>query len=397
MAARLKSRCAGLLEVSQEVDRECGPNVSFLHRPVKDFLSMPDTQRLLKRWAPQDFDVPNCLLKACILSLRTATANVNDGDFGPIYYSAQKALTIAHRARNSSHGLNNQLVDALDETVTGYWNLIPISNKDQHWADWRARRKPRKERRDFLIEAIAHGLVEYVAAKLLENDQQIVWKTGRPYLEYALRRNHDIAGQLEMTIVLLGGGANPNKMYDGHTFWQYILEQMSEVEEKPGSIFLRIGPPHFSSGCPLYEPWISALKMLIEAGAKPNQLCLYQTEYKYHDNLMSTYNLCAFTPLHMFSSLGLFPNVELQAALRSRGAVALWEVREYWVNTNNSERGNTNKKEFLSEMNSKLQKLVKSTNKKRSSDVNRGNLLDDVGSKDSSKHLLAKETTRCAA
>lgn len=69
MAARLKSRCAGLLEVSQEVDRECGPNVSFLHRTVKDFLSMPDTQRLLKRWAPQDFDVTNCLLKACILSL----------------------------------------------------------------------------------------------------------------------------------------------------------------------------------------------------------------------------------------------------------------------------------------------------------------------------------------
>ncbi|KAG4428595.1 hypothetical protein IFR05_015919 [Cadophora sp. M221] len=272
MAARLKSRCAGLLEVSQEVGGNFGPNVSFLHRTVKDFLSILTTQQLLKTWAPRDFDAPNCLLKAYILSLRTAAANVNDDDFGPIYYRARDAMTIAHRARNSGYGLNNQLVDALDETTTGHWHLIPIANNtsgraiDQHWAEWGVGLKDGREYDDFLGKAIAYGLLNYVAAKILEDDQVVVRKTGRPYLEYVFTNKHDIAIQLEMIIVLLRGGANPNQMYEGRTIWNYILERMCEEENRPGSILIRHGPPDFhprSNGCPLAEPWISTLKMLV--------------------------------------------------------------------------------------------------------------------------------------
>ncbi|KAH7370331.1 hypothetical protein BKA65DRAFT_471547 [Rhexocercosporidium sp. MPI-PUGE-AT-0058] len=249
MSALLKSKCAGLLEVSeisenlesdplsnvanygnQELELaslgDAGPNVTFLHRTVQDFLNRPDIQTFLKSWQVEEFNATDCLLRAYILSLKMATLD-DDYDFGLISRRAKDALVIAHRARKTSFGLDNQLLSDLDEIVTDHWLQIPVTNnevgrsKGQHWADWvdkEGYKKTEKDHVDFVGLAISHGLHELVAAKIEEDDKQVERKRGHPYLDYVFHYKHGIPGQLDMISVLLKGGANPNQRFRDHTF-----------------------------------------------------------------------------------------------------------------------------------------------------------------------------------
>ncbi|KAH7397492.1 hypothetical protein BKA64DRAFT_37798 [Cadophora sp. MPI-SDFR-AT-0126] len=409
IAARLKSRCAGLLEILESsespqadvvlapriakhetqdwtiidtfeavVERfpgfDRGATVTFLHRTVKDFLDRSDIQSLLKSWQGENFNPTDCLLRAYILSLKVATLS-EDNDFGPISRRARDALVIAHRARNSPYGLNNQLLDELDKSVTDHWLRIPVSDsetgrsKGQNWADWvnkEGYRRTEKDHVDFLGLAISHGLIEFVAASINEDSRQIQRKKGRPYLDYVFHYQHDIQDQLNMVSLLLKAGADPNKMFRTRTFWRNLLEYMDEDETKPGVICLTAGPRRFyarSSKCKVYEPWLSTLKLLIETGADPNVVCLYRGHYIKAEGGLRKYTIYAFTALHLFSASGLLPDTDLGNMLKLRGAVDLWEIRRF--QTSDSQNMKNETKKFLSEMEAKVQVLARATSRKR--------------------------------
>jgi hypothetical protein len=76
MADRLKSRCAGLLEVSGESKNPLEMKVDFLHRPVRNFLEIPEIWQLQLALPGHAFDPNDCLAKSYLLQLKMGRSSI---------------------------------------------------------------------------------------------------------------------------------------------------------------------------------------------------------------------------------------------------------------------------------------------------------------------------------
>jgi hypothetical protein len=178
-------------------------------------------------------------------------------------------------------------------------------------------------------------------AKLLQDKNLVTKKNGKPLLEYIYTYGPP---DIELVSLLLDYGADPNQLYLGRNFWQYILGEIAARGDFPASPF---SVQVETSNCTetvrevrlesTQERWFATLELFLKAGADPNALCHcvqcadpITSEYSnWHsggeNSKKSVVQL--ITPLSCFSPEGPLPNLELENALESRGAIPFMEQR----------------------------------------------------------------------
>jgi hypothetical protein len=147
MAARLKCRCAGLLEIqefdpaSQSTSQVNTPTVrpaskvQYLHRTVKDYLEKPDIwSRILAYTAASTFNANSRMLSSCILQMKTYMTSTQSKQ---LWYAALDAMTYARLADDESTVSNAALLEQLDISMSalyeppfgGHWSSNSPDNK----------------------------------------------------------------------------------------------------------------------------------------------------------------------------------------------------------------------------------------------------------------------------
>ena len=182
MRDRLKSRCAGLLEISGDESNVAELEVNFLHRTVYDFLKRPDIQSTLASRTGVAFDPYERLLKACVLWLKQVTVSRADDSFLEVFRLVRTALIYARQSNQLTRNPNLLILDELDQTVLCHWMSVPRISEgiDQrttglHWADDQNHRPAAAElsHDNFIGLAVEYGLTEYLREKLTQNDQML--------------------------------------------------------------------------------------------------------------------------------------------------------------------------------------------------------------------------------
>ncbi|CZR56297.1 uncharacterized protein PAC_06185 [Phialocephala subalpina] len=337
MAGRLKSRCAGLLEVSGTVEDD----VDYLHRTVQEFLQIPEIWKHIVSQTAKGFNTDECLGRSHLIRLKVATDSSDVDDFEEIYGRAQIVLRFARGAMLSTRDASVLLLDELDKTMTfhflnsarplyggsngriGDWTDITRGGSDArtelHWAAYRES-CPAGSYDNFISLAVANGLTEYVRVKTAQDSQSVLKKRGRPLLEYALRSTY--SPEVELVLLLLKCGWSLNQEYQGYSPWQRLIIHLTTCSIcKPIRLWMEEGrhKPHLEH----LQPWIPVVKVLLDAGACYNALC---QQLRVMPGPGRLYQLTLFTSLHVFSPLGPCPNSELESILKSRGAIAVSET-----------------------------------------------------------------------
>jgi hypothetical protein len=326
---RLKSRCAGLLEVSGETSDPFDLKVNFLHRTVQDFLKKPDIWDLVMSRAGTTFDPDERLLKSYILQLKCVMMSSEGDDFRDVSDLVLTALKYGRRSRDFSLQSNEELLDELDKTATYHWTSVPrktvvgaktIDKRKNglHWAgelSVKTRDGPESTipHDDFLSLTIEYGLLEYVEAKLDHNSLLLEQKAGRPFLDYLVSKTVECPPPPELASLLLWYGADPNHEFNGETMWQRTIIHICRLSTTDREKNM---------------PWKSIFRILLDAGADPNALARGvkkpQPRKTYHASAPSA-RLQLATPLSVVSevaksSAAPFPDKELELRLRSSGA-----------------------------------------------------------------------------
>jgi hypothetical protein len=216
MAARLKCRCAGLLEI-QEFDptsqgalgthgrptlqdlyhrtrtvftRNVMPTirasskVEYLHRTVRDYLEKPDIwSQILAHTSSSTFNANRDILSRCILHMKTS---ITSNQSQKLWYMSLDAMTYARLADEESAISNATLLEQLDTSMSalyrpqlgGHWSSNSPSNKPGSVTEtWNS---------NILSFAVQLGLTAY-GKEILDIDSKVcTQKKGRPFIAYAL-------------------------------------------------------------------------------------------------------------------------------------------------------------------------------------------------------------------
>jgi hypothetical protein len=292
--AHLKSRCAGLLEVqghrSLTLDGVEGRvryalKVAYLHRTVKEFLESEDVQAEMLRHttAQEDFEPNIAILMSYIIRLKQSLVYISAPERGAdftdneIWSSIKLALWYAKAGDGKSSSV--ELLDELDHVGQHWAKECPIRSSMAHWSDFRRRRE---QQGNFLTLAVSLGLLSYVAAKL-EEDITLLWRgaCGRSLINYAiLPETRQQIVNVEMIDLLLSLGAEPNRVFEGHTPWQRALSWVHQVDWRP--------TPEFSTSELVMRSWVDAFKVLLRHGANPNTTCIFNHRICQAGKLVST-------------------------------------------------------------------------------------------------------------
>lgn len=331
---RLKSRCAGLLEVSGKPSDPLDLKVNFLHRTVQDFLEKPDIWDLVMSRAGKTFDPDERLLKSYILQLKSVMISSAGDDFRDVADLVRTALKYARRSRDFSLRSNEELLDELEKIAAYHWISVPrikvvgrrtIDSRKNglHWASELNIEIPSDSEStiphdDFLSLAIEYGLLEYVGAKLDHNSLLLKQKAGRPFLDYLVSKAVDYPPPPALASLLLQHGADPNHEFNGETVWQRTISHICGL----------LRPDRQKN-----MPWKSIFRILLDAGADPDALARSVTKldsYMTYSPIVPRATLHLATPLSVVSEAAKtatgfeppapFPDKELKLRLLSSGA-----------------------------------------------------------------------------
>lgn len=236
MEDRLKSRCAGLLEVSGDRSNVTELEVKFLHRTVHDFLKLPEIEGMLVARSGAAFDPYERILKACLLWLQQVTVSSADDSFFEVLRIVRRSLIYARQSNQLTRSSNLLLLDELDKSVLYHWMSVPRFSQgiDQrttglHWADDRNHRPAAEDTHDnFISLTVEYGLTEYVREKLTQDHQVLQKKSGRPLLHYLVGNGDCRQPEVEMAKVLLQHGADPTLRYHGSCMMDYAFGYSQE-------------------------------------------------------------------------------------------------------------------------------------------------------------------------
>jgi hypothetical protein len=337
MAARLKSRCGGLLELH-------GNYVGYLHHSVRGFLSLPETQKLLLSRTDKTFDPNESLFKACLLELKYVIGP-NPGICGPQFLEVSgkvaDALMFARRAMEMTGDSYVCFLDELDRTILYRWMSLPrevrtpqedvldLRRQGAHWVNFLSFgpfRYPtnactQTDQNNFLSLTVSFGLNKYVEAKLNSDRCLLSMKRGRPLLDYIVFSECPL--DAKMVSLLLQNGADPNKEFRGCSIWQYALELIEVLLIRN----LRIPMPQGSSAVvtnPDREEWSRIFKLLVQDGAHPNVLCMHIKNLR-NQKEIPQYVAHFLTPSKIFSPSGLLPDAVLVEMIKFRGGIEFSE------------------------------------------------------------------------
>lgn len=328
---RLKSRCAGLLEVSGNTSDPLELRVNFLHRTVQDFLKKPEIWDLVLSRAGSSFDPDEHLFKSYILQLKCVMISSEGDHFREVAALVRTALKYARQSRDFLLQSNEDLLDELDKTAACHWMSVPrkevvgtktIDRRKNglHWASELNNEtipnapKSAIPNDDFLSLTVKYGLLEYVGAKLGQNSLLLKQKAGRPLLDYLVSEAIELPPPPpELASLLVQHGANPNQQFDGETMWQHTINHI-----------FRLWTSDFEKNM----PWKKIFTILLDAGADPNVLAWKTEERQPGKTYLGAPRLQISTPLSVVSKASAaeygppvpFPDKELELRLQSSGA-----------------------------------------------------------------------------
>lgn len=248
--AKLKSHCAGLIELSF-VDDDANverlgealkdpngsrsslmddahnwddPKVQFIHRSVTEYLWKEEVWKTIRAQTDRlGFNPLLATLRSVVMQAKKCPYGYQFKDirFGNIepWSLVGLALELAYQLENEQGTAQLDLLDALETALTKrcgpdwwvtYWeDYISLAL----WHD------------NFFAFTIRYGLWRYVHARLKKNGPGSMKKRGRPLLDYACRPEPRYSVWLRGTDVriveaLLQNGADPNLKFNGFTPWQ---------------------------------------------------------------------------------------------------------------------------------------------------------------------------------
>jgi hypothetical protein len=259
---RIKVRCPDLIKIRHstprpETSQEMMDHVDFLHRTVRDFLSLEDTQRQLKQRLTKPFDPCLFLCHGLLTQLKGATASphsaVFDGNFQP---TRGIILHMFVHAKELEMRTGQPQLDLLDEAHRvlahqfGYDGFLLAGDS-------------------FMSLAVVNFLNLYVDAKLPEAlktspvsllRRALLLKNGGT----AASKLHGPSAASDMVHLLLEHGANPNEMVDAtQTIWSQFITDMYQAREtasETGDAGFRLE---------LKEKLITIIQDMLQHGADP--------------------------------------------------------------------------------------------------------------------------------
>jgi hypothetical protein len=276
---RLRTRCAGLLEVARCDKRPVtnlfsdSPQVTYLHLTVREFLEKPKVWTdILSRTNRSTFNAHVALLRTTILHLKQIrtdlhldTASIAIPICRAFKDTARKALTYALKAEESTGEAQTRMMDTLERLLSWFWSSPnPESGGWGYFTQaeegFGSSLSAQPESLDTML--IALGLTLHVRNRLQGAFRCLNSKSSRPLLEYAIFLSlKDFSNRLpntEMISMLLQHGADPNEARGESTPWQNLLTFLTKRFD---------GNQRFKH---LFLPWMKVSKLFLLHGANPN-------------------------------------------------------------------------------------------------------------------------------
>jgi hypothetical protein len=274
----LNSRCRDLLEITVNKDEPTFLKfkVDFLHRTVRDFLRDSYRSELIRK-VHSGFDSTG-VLSNILLALIKSLSITNDfrKQLDQVFSLADEMLHYAREQEVKTLKPNLLLLDELDRVCSIY---ASNSGSDTHWTNARDPPQPTATFKeygqcDFLALAIQARLHLYVQEKLAYRNGGERLKSGRPYLDYALRPKRVMPESLPYQLqhqdtyidvrtirfFLHDLGVDPNQkvhLYNGQAIWQLFLQSCYANAA--------LAPAYIK------HAWLEAIELLIDHGALFNE------------------------------------------------------------------------------------------------------------------------------
>ena len=291
MADRLKTRCAGLLELGELVKEPAMEDfksttslpmksVTYMHRTVRDFLERQETwQMILGRTSSMDFSAGSRLLSSSVVWAKLQTKTEQREWPLELLLSSSRWTVILHTMLQAyledvgTSSPHSAALDQLDKITQLQYRSIYVS--DVHWG----KHLPftyltiagECERRDVSMYsmAIEFGLHSYLRCKVQKNSNFIRNHPGKPLLHYAVcpfPSGIEYTTRASIVKLLLEHGAGPNESYplvecyqgyEDWTPWQTALHWAYKGE----------GPE--------LAVWLEIITFFVHHGADPNLVCMH--------------------------------------------------------------------------------------------------------------------------
>jgi hypothetical protein len=216
-ADRLKTRCAGLLELGPITEEGYSSQHDiYLHRTVQDFLERSHIWPIIVGFVSDaEFHPAISMLQSCIRTLRCQVPNNNFAPPKITWRTIQVAMIYAGMADAYSGNRVENILDELDLIMSTQQKKYDITML--HWSTERALQgcNPNYETGcSFLSFPIEYGVSSYVRAKLYQDPMVFNRKLGRPLLDYAVcpsRSILNVPNPPQIVAFLLDYGASPNE------------------------------------------------------------------------------------------------------------------------------------------------------------------------------------------
>ena len=311
---RLKSRCVGLLELRTRIiksaerkngtipEEETHRDIVYLHRTVAEYLSRPDVWVKISSWtAGINFDAAQLLLQSTIMEMKVIKPPLPEADAAGgatshkmLWCMVNDAMKFARDAESTADVPISALLHELDRVAaiqftratksqtpldhTWYvWYMSILIGRDTVWQSV----LPTHD--NFLSLMVYHGLHHSVADVLSTHPQAVLSKKGRPLLHYTcLGVRSDYRQEIDPHTMqlLLEGGADPNRDFDGRSAYRNTLELYTNRFE---GFMITLGSNPFIL--------VSALMMLVKHGARPNTRIDFESTYQ-QDSDMQRVEAC---------------------------------------------------------------------------------------------------------
>jgi hypothetical protein len=263
---RLRSRCAGLLELRTRgkyeregatlVESRNKKEVVYLHRTVSDFLHKKNVWAEIASHAEvMGFHGSLAVLQSLVMEIKKVKLAQNI--LWDLFYNT---MIFARLAKAATWKNSRKLLDELDKAMkthipnfTRSWNGRgdALTTWCQLYTEDYRRSTPWYE--NFMSLSVSFGLTFYIRDTVRERGRHCLAKRGRPLLDYACtpvpaNDNWPAYSDPKLVQILLENGADPNVKFDGHSAWQNCLypETINPME------------------------WIPILKLLLLHGADTN-------------------------------------------------------------------------------------------------------------------------------
>jgi hypothetical protein len=268
---RLRSRCAGLLELrtrGKSQDEEISligqrnrKDVVYLHRTVADFLHKKEVwDNLISPAKGLEFEASLAVLQSLIMEVKTVDLGRQPPASRKVPWElVSNALLFARLTEANTQTSSRKLLDEIDRTLTTYFPDVTGRWKEGEYkkATWcdtfeEDYSRPAPWHDNFMSLTVRFGLTLYVQDTIRKKGQGCLIKPGRPLLDYACRPVPEYAHWSEyndpkLVQTLLLNGAKPNLEFNGFSAWQNCLYTETDNPIK----------------------WTSLLKLLILHGADP--------------------------------------------------------------------------------------------------------------------------------